>query len=116
MLITNEQREQLLKQFDNQTTNQGGWVIRNNISLKDIEICSGLATADPVTRTCNLCVAANKTAYSGEVCTYDHPNCKCDYDDENVTVQVDFPMSKLTGYLFKDVNKSKMMHKIGYRV
>lgn len=116
MLLTNEQRGNLLQQFDSRKTNKGSWIVRNNKSKLNIEICNGQATNDITTNTCELCVAANKTAYSGEICTYSHPYCKCLYDDGNVVVQLDFPIAKITGHLFKDVNKTKMMHKIGYRI
>ena len=112
MLLTNEQR----KQVSQLLTNKISWIVRNNASLKDIEVCEGLAAADPITLTCALCVAANRTAYSGEVCTYDHPSCKCKFGNGKIVVQVDFPMSKLTGYLFTNANKAKMMHKIGYDI
>ncbi|MCH5159902.1 MAG: hypothetical protein J1F66_03525 [Clostridiales bacterium] len=108
MLLTNEQREQISQLF----SNNGGWLIRTNASSKDIEVCGGEATPDPTTNTCARCVAANKTAYKpNSIWTITHPNCKCYNTNGNVSVQLDFPMSKLTGHLFKDVSKTKMMHK-----
>lgn len=78
-------------------------------------MCNGVATDDPTTRTCYLCVAANKTAYKpNNVWSLTHPNCKCKGVRDDVSVQVDFPMGKLTNYLFTDEHKSKMPHKIGY--
>lgn len=112
MLLTNEQRKLLSQPY----ANSGKWIVRNNVSLKDIEVCEGEATYDPLTRTCKLCVAANRTAYSAEVCAYEHPHCKCTYKNNSVTVKVDFPMQKLTNYLFTNENKSAMMRRIGYTV
>ena len=112
MSLISQLIERLSNRFDGYN-----WVIRNNVSSKNIETCNGAATGDPLTHTCAKCVAANKTAYrTNEVCTDGHLNCKCTYENGNVVVKVDFPMSKLTGYLFKDANKTKMMHKIGYRI
>lgn len=92
MLLTNEQREQISQLF----TNKSSWIVRNNVSLKDIEFCDGEATADAQTNTCALCVAANRTAYkSNAVCMYWHYHCKCQYVNGNVSVQVDFPMERL---------------------
>ena len=113
MLLTNEQREQLSQLF----ANQGNWIVRNNKSKNNIEKCNGVATKDVKTNTCELCVAANKTAYRpNNVWTQTHPNCKCYGTEENISVQIDFPKHKLTNYLFTDEHKSKMMHKIGYRI
>ena len=113
MLLTNEQREQLSQLF----TSQGTWILRNNKSKNNIETCNGVATKDIKTNTCELCVAANKTAYRPKnVWTQTHPNCKCYNTNGNVSVQVDFPIPKITRYLFVDENKTKMMHKIGYRL
>lgn len=113
MLLTTQQQAELARQFDS----GGSWVIRNNISNMNIEICGGTAEPDFATRTCDLCVAANKTAYAvSNSWQPTHPNCKCESSNANITAQVDFPMRKLTKYLFVDPNKSKMMHKIGYRI
>lgn len=113
MLLTNEQREQLTQLFGG----NGDWVIRSNTSEKDIEKCGGLATEDIKTNTCAQCVAANRTAYKpNNVWSLTHPNCKCKAVNGNVSTQVDFPMPKLTKYLFVDSEKTKMMHKIGYRI
>ncbi len=113
MLLTNEQREELTKHLGRNSN----WVIRNNISTWNIENCDGVAINDIKTNTCALCVAANKTAYKpNNVWQLTHPNCKCHAVNGSVFVQVDFPMSKLTNYLFVNSDKTKMMHKIGYRI
>lgn len=91
------------------------WVVRDNISHKDIEICGGAATEDLASRTCAICVAVNRTAYKpNAVCTYEHAHCKCVYDNTHLSAHVDFPISKITEYLFVDVNKAKMMRSMGY--
>ncbi len=113
MLLTTQQQAELARQFDS----GGSWVLRNNISDKNIESCYGEAEPDLVTRTCDLCVAANKTAYAANnLWQPTHPNCKCESSNAGITAQVDFDMRKITKYLFKNTNKSKMMHKIGYRI
>ena len=40
-----------------------GWRQRQNDSPLDIEVCGGIAVADPTTRTYELCVAINKTIF-----------------------------------------------------
>lgn len=112
MLLTNEQREQLTQQLGG----NGGWIIRKNTSTEDIAKCKGVAIKDTKTNTCARCVAANNTAYKpNNLWSPTHPNCKCESINGSATVQVDFPMSKLIGYLFVKPNKTQMMHKIGYR-
>jgi len=113
LLLTNEQREQLTRQLGE----NGGWIIRKNLSNQDIVKCKGVATKDTETNTCARCVAANKTAYKpNNLWSPTHPNCKCEGINGSATVQVDFPASKLTDYLFVNPDKTQMMHKIGYRI
>ena len=94
------------------------WVKRISRSALDIEICKGEAVADPTTKTCALCVALNKTIFkNSNKPDYYHPNCKC----KNVAttldkVVLDFPMKKITGYLFVKQDKSAAMHSIGYTI
>ncbi len=113
MLLTNEQREELAKQLGRNI----GWVIRSNTSFKDIEKCGGEATADPTTNTCLLCVAANKTAYrQNNLWSLTHPNCKCKSVNGNVSVEVDFPISKFTKYWFVNPTKSGIPPTMGFRI
>jgi hypothetical protein len=46
---------------------------------------------------------------------YYHPNCKCKTKNYNLTkVTFDFPMQKITQYLFANENKKAMMKTMGY--
>lgn len=113
MLLTNEQREQLTQL----SGGNDGWALRNNVATKDIETCGGAATADPATNTCLLCAAANKTAYKQKnMWSLTHPNCKCAAVNGNVTVQLDFPIRKLTEYWFVNPKKSGIPPKMGFRI
>ena len=95
-----------------------GWVKRISTSSLNIENCNGEAKEDSDTRTCALCVALNGTIFRNDnKPNYYHMNCKC----VNVTtdlnnVVLDFPMDKITKYLFKDTNKLDMMKSMGYNL
>ena len=95
-----------------------GFVIRNSTSNKTIETCNGIATKDDLTNTCALCVALNKTVFKNDnKPEYYHPNCKCKNESYNLaTVTFDFPMSKITSYLFKDESKKELFESMGYDI
>lgn len=90
-------------------------VIRTSTSDKDLNTCNGVATKDTETNTCVEDVAANRTVYRNtNRCEFTHANCRCKYEFFSGKLRVDFPIEKIIGYLFKDINKSKMMKGIGY--
>ena len=93
-----------------------GFVIRENVSPENIETCNGVAARDDKTGTCALCVALNDTVFRNDnKPVYYHPNCKCKnkkYELNNV--EFDFPIQKITQYLFLDENKKAMMRTMGY--
>ncbi len=93
-----------------------GFAKRNNKSKNDLETCNGVATDDIESRTCFLCVALNHTIFKiGNLPTYRHWNCKCGYEFKYFNgVTLDFPMRKITNYLFADDDKRAMMHTMGY--
>ncbi|MCM1042909.1 MAG: hypothetical protein NC350_01725 [Corallococcus sp.] len=92
-------------------------VERNNPADKNLDLCNGVATQDGNTNTCALCVAVNHTVYRNpNKCNYEHPNCKCLYTFFEGDLSIDFPIEKITKYLFADTNKNKMMHKMGYYI
>ena len=69
------------------------------------------------TNTCARCVAANKTAYKpNNVWPLTHPNCKCQAVSGNVSLQVDFPIRKLTEYWFVKPSKSGIPPSMGFRI
>lgn len=92
------------------------FVIRENESPEDIETSSGVAVTDEKKRTCALCVALNNTVFRNDnKPEYYHPHCKCKITKYTLNkVVFDFPMEKITGYLFKNENKKAMMHSMGY--
>ncbi len=91
-----------------------GWVRRENISPKDIDVCNGEATDDSDTRTCALCVALNRTVFKNDnKPDYTHPYCKCEQiPTAPPEPTLDFPMRKITDYLF--VKKRGLMYSMGY--
>lgn len=92
-------------------------VERKNPAEKNLDLCNGVATQDDSTNTCALCVAVNHTVYrNANKCNYVHPNCKCNYTFFEGELQTDFPMEKITKYLFVNKDKTKMMHQMGYYV
>lgn len=93
-----------------------GWLIRQNESPMDIEICNGKATVDNSTRTCALCVALNRTIFkANNKPNYNHPYCKCSFKEVYLNkITIDFPVRKITEYLFKEINKYAMMRSMGY--
>lgn len=93
-----------------------GFVIRENVSPENIENCNGVARKDEKTGTCVLCVALNDTVFRNDnKPVYYHPNCKCKIKKYNLNdVRLDFPMSKINGYLFKDKAKRALMESMGY--
>ena len=92
------------------------WVKRMNDSPKDIRVCEGQATEDTQTRTCALCVALNHTVFkNSNKPEYFHPHCKCEMKEVELReVTLDFPIEKITGYLFINEGKSKLMKSMGY--
>lgn len=95
-----------------------GFVIRENESSENIETCDGVAVKDEKTRTCALCVALNNTVFRNDnKPEYYHPNCKCENKEyELKKVTFDFPLRKITHYLFVNENKKAMMHAMGYTI
>ncbi|MDD4275786.1 MAG: hypothetical protein WC942_08480 [Clostridia bacterium] len=95
-----------------------GWVIRKNISTKNIENCNGIATSDESTNSCALCVALNDTVFkSNNKPLYYHVYCKCrnlSYNLQNVVL--DFPMKKITEYLFVNPSKKMLMESMAYTI
>lgn len=92
------------------------FVIRENISPENIETCNGVAVEDDKTRTCALCVALNDTVFrNNNKPEYYHPNCKCKNVKYNLQdVKLDFPVQKITQYLFVNKDKKAMMKTMGY--
>lgn len=90
-----------------------GWVRRENISPKDIEVCGGEATADETTNTCELCVALNRTVFqNNNKPEYTHPNCKCEQVPTSLDEpELDFRYAKMI-YLFD--KKGDWMRSMGY--
>lgn len=95
-----------------------GFVIRENASPENIETCNGLAIKDDKNRTCALCVALNDTVFRNDnKPIYYHPYCKCKNEKyELKRVEFDFPIQKITGYLFVNEDKKAMMRTMGYIV
>ena len=93
-----------------------GFVIRENISPENIETFNGVAVGDEKTRTCALCVALNYTVFRNDnKPNYYHPYCKCKNKKyELKRVEFDFPIQKITGYLFANEDKKAMMRTKGY--
>lgn len=97
-------------------TRRDGFVIRENISTENIETCDGVAVTDDKTKTCALCVALNNTVFKdNNKPEYYHPNCKCKIKKYELTsVTFDFPIQKITRYLFASEDKKAMMRTMGY--
>lgn len=95
-----------------------GFVIRENASPENIETCNGVAVEDDKTRTCALCVALNDTVFRNDnKPIYYHPYCKCKNKKYELhDIKLDFPMSKIKGYLFKDQAKKELMESMGYDI
>ncbi len=92
-----------------------GWRQRQNDSPLDIEVCGGIAVADPLTHTCDICVAINKTIFknNNKPDEEQHPFCKCkQVPTELKEVTLDFSMKKIKDYLF--VKKVDLMKSMGY--
>lgn len=102
--------------LDNIFWSDGEFVIRENVSPENIETCGGLATEDDKTHTCAICVALNETVFkNNNKPVYYHPNCKCKNKKYNLTeVKFDFPIQKITSYLFVNESKKAMMRTMGY--
>ncbi len=94
--------------------NGDGWVRRENISPKDLDVCNGEATDDGITHTCALCVALNRTVFKNDnKPDYYHPFCKCEQKPTAPPEPtLDFPMRKIKDYLF--VKKEELMRSMGY--
>ncbi len=92
------------------------FVIRENVSPENIETCKGVAVEDENTKTCALCVALNDTVFkNNNKPEYYHPNCKCKTKEYNLKeVKLDFPLRKITNYLFVKPDKRAIMESMGY--
>ncbi len=97
---------------------EGIWMQRDNVALKDLSVCQGVATEDTKMRTCALCVALNRTVFhSRKRPTFTHPHCKCKQKPQGKpNVTLDFPTEKITRYLFVKEDKRRMMHSMGYTI
>ena len=95
-----------------------GWVIRKNISTKNIENCNGIATSDESTNSCALCVALNDTVFkNNNKPLYYHVYCKCRNLSRNLqNIVLDFPMRKITEYLFVNPSKKMLVESMGYTI
>lgn len=92
-----------------------GWRQRQNESPLDIEVCGGTAVADPLTHSCDICVAINRTIFknNNKPNEYQHPFCKCKQIPTKLNdVLLDFPIKKIQNYLF--VKKVDLMKSMGY--
>ncbi len=96
--------------------NGDAFTMRVNASPENIETCNGVAVKDETTRTCALCVALNDTVFKNDnKPEYYHPNCKCKIKEYNLReVKLDFPIEKITHYLFVNTDKTTMMKTMGY--
>ncbi len=96
--------------------NSNVFTIRKNVSPENIETCKGAAVEDENTRTCALCVALNDTVFkNNNKPEYYHPNCKCKIKEYNLReVKLDFPIEKITKYLFVKSDKKAIMQSMGY--
>lgn len=115
MSVFDEIKEILLNLFG---INGDVFVKRKNISHETLETCNGLAYNDEKTKTCALCVALNQTVFHNyNKPEYYHLRCKCKNEKYNlIDIEEDFPIDKITKYLFVDVNKQKMMQSMGYNI
>ena len=93
------------------------WSQRLEATNMDIETCNGLANYDSKSGCCELCVGANRivlntTNHLSKIHLYcrgvNIPYLK------NDNVGLIFDIRKISNYLFRDVNKSKMMKSMGY--
>ena len=92
-----------------------GWRQRQNDSALDIEACGGTAVADPLTHTCDICVAINRTIFknNNKPDEQQHPFCKCAQIPTKLNdVILDFSIGKIKDYLF--VKKVDLMKSMGY--
>ena len=92
-----------------------GWRQRQNDSPLDIEVCGGIAVADPMTHICEICVAINKTIFknNNKPDEEQHPFCKCtQIPTELNEVTLEFSMGKIKDYLF--VKMVDLMKSMGY--
>ena len=94
------------------------WVKRVGFSRYDLDVLNGVARADPETRACVLCVALNNTIFKNtNKPEYYHLRCKCkNIPVDTPRIVLDFPIEKVTKYLFVEENKFKMMKSMGYNV
>lgn len=108
--------ENIINLISNYFMTSEHWVIRNNESSMDIESCNGQATIDESLRACALCVALNRTIFkANNKPNYTHPYCKCTYKEVYLNkVLIEFPVEKITKYLFLNENKYAMMRSMGY--
>lgn len=95
---------------------QNCWVKRVSTSKLNIEVCNGVAISDSTTHTCELCVALNETIFwNKNKPEYYHLHCRCKNKKvELLDVELDFPIEKITKYLFVNTNKYAMMRSMGY--
>lgn len=96
--------------------NKGEWVKRKNLSPETIETCDGEAKEDTKTKTCAKCVALNQTVFKNDnKPDYYHYNCKCEEEPYDlIDITQDFPLKKVTDYLFVNKDKKAMMNSMGY--
>lgn len=94
------------------------WVKRKNESAETIATCNGVAKDDETTHTCALCVALNHTVFKNDnKPEFYHKNCKCKQERYVITeITKDFPVEKITKYLFLRSDKRAMMRTMGYNI
>lgn len=110
-------KSDLVRIFENlYGLNTNGFVIRTNDSSLDLESCNGIAMGDNEKSSCALCVALNRTIFHNfNKPNFYHRYCKCGNGKTILTkVNVELKMDKITNYLFKNVNKARMMKSMGY--
>ena len=98
--------------------NKGEWIKRKNLSPETIETRNGEAKEDTKTKTCAICVALNQTVFKNDnKPDFYHYNCKCEEEPYDlIDITQDFPLKKVTDYLFVNKDKKAMMHSMGYQI
>lgn len=100
------------------------WIRRKASSALNIENCGGTAREDEETKACEMCVSVNGCCFVNEgdkkpQCPQ-HPNCRCKELPESVPakefVTLDFPVEKISNYLFEKPSKAGLPKAMGYTI